>query len=75
VVPRADVSEAQRPLPNRSISVFKYREEFSVVKGKEQAELRGAEWAHWDSAGRLVFARSSCLYAANLDAFPEIKET
>jgi len=62
-------------LMNRSISVFKYREAFSVIRGKEEVEIGRAEWADWDSAGRLVFARSGCLYAANLDAFPEIKAT
>jgi len=40
---------------NRSISVFRYKEGFSVVGGGHDVEVRGAEWADWDHAGRLVF--------------------
>jgi hypothetical protein len=56
---------------------FAFQVQRGILSGqrKEQAELRGAEWADWDMAGRLVFARSGCLCAANLDAFPEIRET
>ena len=59
---------------NRSISGFRYREAFALLTSNGETELRGAEWADWDSAGRLVFTRSGCLYAANLDALPELRE-
>jgi hypothetical protein len=62
-------------LMERSISVFKYRESFSVRQGKEQVEIRNAEWADIDQARRLVFARAGRLYACDLTAFPMIAET
>ena len=62
-------------LMTRSISVFKYREAFSVLKGKEPVEIRGAEWADWDMGGRLVFARSGRLYTAKLNGLPDLQET
>jgi len=62
-------------LMNRSISVFKYGEGFSLLKGKEEVEIRKAEWADWDHAGRLVLARGGCLYSCDVNAFPEIAET
>ncbi len=60
---------------NRSISGFKYREAFSVLSSKGETEIRGAEWADWDAAGRIVFARSGCLYATSLDTLPELRDT
>jgi hypothetical protein len=62
-------------LMERSISVFKYKEAFSVLKGKEQTEIREAEWADWDISGRLVFARNGRLYSAKLNALPDLQET
>jgi hypothetical protein len=59
----------------RSISGFKYREDFSVLKGEQEVEIRKAEWADWDHAGRLVLARGGCLYACDVGAFPNVTET
>ena len=59
----------------RSVSVYRIIESFAVKRSGNEIELRKAEWADWDHAGRLVFARSGCLYAADLKGFPEISET
>lgn len=62
-------------LMNRSISVFKYREAFSVLNGEHAVEIRKAEWADWDHAGRLVLARGGRLFACDVSAFPSVQET
>jgi hypothetical protein len=60
---------------NRSISGFKYKESFTVVRGDHRVDLRGAEWADWDRRGRLVFVRGGRIFASDLRAFPELEET
>ena len=59
---------------SRSISVFKYKEDFSIVGGDQEVAVR-ADWADWDYKGRLVFARNGHLFVADLRAFPDIAET
>lgn len=68
-------SQKMRLVMTRSISRYKYTETFSVKNGNDESELGKAEWADWDYAGRLVFARRGRLYAADLSAFPDIRET
>lgn len=62
-------------LMQRSISIFTYRKHFSVINGNQRLEIQGAEWADWDRRGRLVFARSGRVHCANLDSFPQLRET
>ena len=60
---------------NRSISVSSYKEAFSVVGNGQEVNIRNAEWADWDQAGRLVFARSGRVFGCDLSEFPDIAET
>jgi hypothetical protein len=62
-------------LMRRSITAFKYKEGFSVLGSGAEVEVRGAEWADWDHAGRLVFARGGKLFASDVSSFPEISES
>lgn len=64
-----------RLVMTRSISHYRYTERFSVRSENDESELYNVEWADWDYAGRLVFARRGCLYSADLSAFPEIRES
>lgn len=59
----------------RSITVYKYADDFTVINGSREIELHRAEWADWNYSGRLVFARRGRLSTADLIAFPDIKET
>ena len=59
---------------NRSISMFKYKEDYSVVSGSHEVAVR-ADWADWDYSGRLLFARNGRLFVADLHAFPHVAET
>src|SRR5262249_25149233 len=60
---------------SRSISGFKYREAFAVLTREGETKILGAEWADWDAAGRIVFARDGSLHVANGDAWPELRNT
>ncbi|MCX5661426.1 MAG: hypothetical protein NTW19_17225 [Planctomycetota bacterium] len=52
-----------------------YLESFALrAPGGEETPIDGAEWADWDQRGRLVFARASCLFAANPQPSEPIRE-
>jgi hypothetical protein len=60
----------------RSVDVLDYSEEFTVSSASAPSSLKmvRVNWADWDQQGRLVFARSGKIFAAELNTAGEILE-